>query len=126
MRVVYLSTVYANRVSSPKPYLDAVESAESVRSLGFLPQQDALRQLETPITRCCCATAPARMPESLRVSGPERPILAVAPPASEAAQLLRRAGTGVILDPGVPASTRAGLPAAFERFERIRRARTGT
>jgi hypothetical protein len=145
MTIAHLGTVYANRVGSPKAYLDAMGSLPEqvrsrietvfigrvaldaaplleqarcrVRTLGFLPQHEALRHLESvDYALLLCDSMSAHSGKTFDYLGTGKPVLALTPPESEAARILRQAGTGIILDSADPAAIRAGLLAAFERF----------
>lgn len=144
--MAYLGTVY--KTSSPASYLDALDGlpeevrscfetrfvgriAESenatmerrrspIRLLGFLPQEQAIRQAEEADYLLLIMNNDFMLPGKLfDYLATGKPILAIAPPGGEIGRILKETGAGWCVDPG----DRAGIQAALLRA--YTQARTG-
>lgn len=141
--VTYLGTVYANVVYAPLwRYLEAVEELpdelrarietrfvgrvareaaslleryrSTIRLMGFFPKREAVKFLEETDYLLTISSNPTTQGGKLfdyLASG--KPILAVAPPDGDLAQLLRETRTGWCAAPDDRAAVRAMLEAAF-------------
>jgi len=141
MVVTHVGTAY--KTASPRFYLDALddmpedirsrvetrfigrisEAEESVlkerkspvRTLGFMPQTDALRQMEDTdyllLTMTNDISLPGKLFEYLATG---KPILALSPKGGEVDRILRETGAGWCVDPGDRAGIQAMLRMAFD------------
>lgn len=143
--VVYLGTVY--KTSSPASYLDALdrlpgeirscfetrfvgriaesESAtmkqrrSSIRLLGFLPQEQAIRQAEEADYLLLIMNNDFMLPGKLfDYLATGKPILAIAPPGGEIGRILKETGAGWCVDPGDHAGIQAALLRAYAHARR--------
>ncbi len=154
--VLYVGTVYA--ASTPRQYLDALDRLpdeircrfetrfvgritagekpalegrkSAVRTLGFLPQAEAFRQMEEADYLLVVMTDAGSLTGKLfEYMATGKPILALAPRGGEVERLLLETRTGWCADPADPAAidallrraaAQAGAPAAGRRPEAVR------
>jgi glycosyltransferase involved in cell wall biosynthesis len=159
MVVTHMGTAY--RTASPRYYLDAVDALDPdvratietrfvgriaeteqeifanrlspVRLIGFLPQQEALRQVEETDFLLLTMTNDFSLPGKLfEYMATGKPILALSPPGGEVARLLEETGAGVCVPHDNPEAiagmlraawrrVMSGQPAPQVRWDRIRR-----
>ncbi len=141
--VTYLGTLYANPVYSPQPYLDALEqlpelwrdrietrfigrvSADAapllagrrarVLQTGFLPQQQAFRELER--SHCLLlliGTPTVHSGKLFEYLATGIPILAITPHGGEVERVLAETRGGWCADPGDPASIGRALQEIYD------------
>jgi glycosyltransferase involved in cell wall biosynthesis len=145
MRITYLGSVYTNPVYSPKTYLDVMDSLpEEIRSqietrivgrvaldaaplfegrrspveqLGFMPQEQAIRQLEEADYVLQIANDPtAHGGKMFDYIASGVPILAISPAGGEIDRLLKETRTGWCVDGKDPEAIRAMLLEAYRHF----------
>ncbi len=141
--VTYVGTVY--NVCSPRYYLDALDSLpdhvrsefetrfigrvadderrflegrkSSIRLLGFMPQEEAVHQMEEADYLLLTVTndfaLAGKMFEYLATG---KPVLAISPPDSETCRLIREGRAGWCADPGDPDAIARILLMAYQRL----------
>ncbi len=142
--ITHLGTVY--EASSPRPFLDALaampeqvrqafeirfigriteqerrllESYGSlVKMLGFMPQTEALRQLEeTDFALVVMTDAASLTGKLLEYLATRKPILAVSPDGGEVARVLRETNCGWCADPNNRSAIQAMISLAYDKAQ---------
>lgn len=113
-----IETRFVGRVADSERALLEGRRAE-IATLGFMPQQDALKFMEETDFLLLTMTNEISVPGKLyEYMATRKPILAIAPPGSEVDQVLRETTAGLWASPDDPAGIQAMLIRAFEAWSK--------